>query len=461
MPVNSGPPENALADPSLRRQGHNHAIDDALAEARQSYVARNTFSGALFERAQDVMPGGNTRSALHFDPFPLYMASSAGAFVEDVDGHRYLDVLGEFTAGLYGHNDPLIREAVTQTLEGGISNGAPGEAEIELAALMRQRFPSLERIRFCNSGTEANLYALTLARAATGRTNLVCFRGAYHGGVFVFADGGSAMNAPFDWTVCRYNDAEEASHVIDQLGPSLAAVIVEPMLSNGGCIPATTEFLQVLRERTAAHGAILIFDEVVTSRMGAGGLQGLYGICPDLTTFGKYLGGGFSFGAFGGRADLLDHMNPMRPNALPHAGTFNNNLFSMRAGVVGLEKIYAAERAEAFLRTGERLRSRLNELAAPHGLGVQFTGVGSAMNIHFHNGEIRCPEDIAVEPQQLFQLFHFDLMENGIYAARRGQINLSLPMGDKEFDTIVLAVQAFLERRSPLLSNVGVNGQSQ
>lgn len=422
--------------------------------AVQRYADRNPRSRALHERACAYMPGGNTRSALYWAPFPLYVTHSEGCRVHDADGHEYLDVLGEFTAGLYGHSDPVIAEAVTRTVAGGYSNGAPGAGEIQLAQLISKRFPSVASVRFCNSGTEANLYALTLARIFTGRSKLLAFSGAYHGGVFSFAGGGSPMNAPYDWSLARYNDSSGAADLIERLGTDLAAVIVEPMMSNGGCIAADASFLRVLREKCSQVGAVLIFDEIVTSRMGPGGLQQRLGITPDMTTFGKYFGAGFSSGAFGGRIDIMNLLNPTAPGALMHSGTFNNNAYSMTAGYAALNSVFTPARADSLYVDGEALRARLNDNARSIAPAVQFTGCGSIMNIHFHRGPIRCPEDLAPESKELLRLFHLDMLEEGIYAAARGQINLSLPMQSKEFDAIASAIGKVLNRRADLIEAI-------
>jgi glutamate-1-semialdehyde 2,1-aminomutase len=422
--------------------------------AVQSYAGRNPMSRALHDQACSCMPGGNTRSALYWAPFPLYVTRSEGCRVQDADGHEYLDVLGEFTAGLYGHSDPVIAEAVARTVAGGYSNGAPGTSEIQLAQLISQRFPSVTSVRFCNSGTEANLYALTLASIFTGRSKLMGFSGAYHGGVFSFAGGGSPMNAPYDWSLARYNDNAGAAEFIERLGSELAAVIVEPMMSNGGCIPADASFLRVLQEKCSQVGAVLIFDEIVTSRMGPGGLQQRLGITPDMTTFGKYFGAGFSSGAFGGRADVMNLLNPSVPGALLHSGTFNNNVYSMTVGYAALRNVFTPARADALFADGEALRARLNDIARSIVPAVQFTGCGSIMNIHFHRGPIRCPEDLAGESKELLRLFHLDMLEEGIYAAARGQINLSLPMQPKDFDEIASAVKTSLNRRADLIEAI-------
>ena len=429
----------------------NSTLLAAVEDAAAAFANRNPNSARLFERAQTSMPGGNTRSALYFDPFPLFVSESFDARIKDADGHIYLDALGEFTAGLYGHSDGKIQRTVIETAQRGVSNGAPSEAEIAFADLICNRFPAIESVRFCNSGTEANLYALTLARAATGRTKFLAFSGAYHGGIFVFGGGGASVNAPYDWTLCQFNEIEKTVATIEGLAGQLAAVIVEPMMSNGGCIPATKEFLEALRNACNRTGAVLIFDEVVTSRMGPSGAHALLGVTPDLVTLGKYLGAGFSFGAFGGKRDIMELMNPKRADALPHAGTFNNNVYSMSAGFVGLNEVFTPERAAELYQSGERLREMLNAVAAEVSPFVKFTGCGSAMNIHFCDGTITSPEDLVAEPRDLFKLFHFDLLEAGVYPARRGQINLSLAMNDMDLRLIAEAAAQFLERRAGLI----------
>ena len=430
------------------------SLAEALCEAEAAFARRNPASLALHGEAARWMPGGNTRTALHLQPFPLYVTSSTGCRIQDADGHVFLDVLGEYTAGLYGHSDPVIGAAITETAARGASNGAPGEGEIRLSRLMCDRFPSVEQIRFCNSGTEATLYAISLARLATGRSRMIAFSGAYHGGVFAFPKEGGPINAPYDWSIARYNDAPGAAALIAAIGDELAAVVVEPMMSNGGCLPANPAFLRILREACDAVGAVLIFDEIVTSRMGAGGAQGRLGLTADLTTFGKYLGAGFSFGAFGGRADLMDLMNPSNPASVGHAGTFNNNVYSMSVGASALEQVFTPARAERLFEDGERLRARLNAIAREITPAAQFTGWGSIMNVHFRRAPISSPDDLADAPKGLTRLFHFDLLEAGVYAAARGQINLSLPMGEAELDQIAAAVGGALERRSDLIEAV-------
>ncbi|PZQ47294.1 MAG: aspartate aminotransferase family protein [Rhodovulum sulfidophilum] len=423
------------------------SLAEALEAARGAYAARNPRSAELHAAARATMPGGNTRTALHFAPFPLYVARSAGARITDVDGHDHLDALTEYTAGLYGHGHPVVVAAVRETLEAGVSNGAPGAADVTLARLIAERFPSVEHLRFCNSGTEANLYALTLARIATGRGAVMAFEGAYHGGVLNFG-GGATMRAAMDWRVERFNDPAIGDR-IRAAGDGLAAVIVEPIMTNAGCIPAEPAFLEALREACDATGALLVFDEIVTSRHGPAGAQGLYGVRPDLTTLGKYLGGGFSFGAFGGPAELMARFDPFRPDGLPHAGTFNNNVFSMRVGAAALGQVFTPARAETLFMAGEGLRDELNGICAGLDVPVRFTGRGSVMAAHFTDRPIRSPRDLP-EQTDARALLHLDLIEAGLYAAPRGQFALSLAMEAADVAGIVATIGAALDRRRAL-----------
>ena len=428
----------------------NADLDSALAEAKEAYVARNPRSLARFVEATAVMPGGNTRTVLFYAPFPLGFAGGVGARLADLDGHSYIDFLGEFTAGIYGHSHPLIHRAIESALDGGINLGGHTLLEARFARAVTERF-GLERVRFTNSGTEANLMALATAVAATGRKKIIVFRGGYHGGVFMFRTGHSPVNVPHDFVLARYNDAPGAAALIAKHASELAAVLVEPMLGGGGCIPAEPAFLRALRAATSDADAVLIFDEVMTSRLGPHGLAAELGIRPDLTTLGKYIGGGMSFGAFGGRASLLDLFDPRRPDALPHAGTFNNNVLTMAAGLAGLTEVYTPEAAVALSARGEALRARLNALCRRAGRALQFTGIGSMMAAHFTAIPIHAPEDVADIDLRLKDLFFFDLLAQGIWIAQRGMINLSLTIGDAECDRLTAVVEEFLDTRHALL----------
>jgi len=415
----------------------NSTLDAALAEARERYVAANPASLAAHVEAAAVMPGGNTRTVLFHAPFPLTMARGAGCRLWDQDGHEYIDLLGEYTAGLYGHDNKVIRAAIDAALDRGWNLGGHGRMEARLARLICDRFPSIDLVRFTNSGTEANLMALGTARAATGQGTVLVFHGGYHGGVLYFGGGGIPINVPYRWLLGRYNDPANALALARAHADDLAAILVEPMQGSGGCLPGTPEFLHALRQAADETGAVLIFDEVMTSRMSAGGQQARLGITPDITTLGKYIGGGMSFGAFGGRRDLMDRYDPRRPDALPHAGTFNNNVLTMAAGVAGLTELFTPEAAEALYQTGEALRTELNRMAPP---GMSWTGIGSLMAVHFDRHETERRE-----------LFFLDMLDRGFYLARRGMLALSLEIGQPERQAFCAAVEDFIAARRPLL----------
>ncbi|MDN3565322.1 aminotransferase class III-fold pyridoxal phosphate-dependent enzyme [Paeniroseomonas aquatica] len=430
----------------------NSDLDAALAEAHEAYAAARPRSAAIHERARAVMPGGNTRSVLFYTPFPTAMVRGEGCRLWDADGREYLDLLGEYTAGLFGHSETRIIEAVKQALDRGINLASVGEAEQDLARLIIGRFPSIELVRFTNSGTEANLLALAAARGFTGRTKVMVMRGGYHGGVLTFATEQSAVNLPIPLAFTDYNDPAAATRDILAEGSLLAAVLVEPMLGSGGCIPASREFLQALRDATRQTGAVLIFDEVMTSRHGPGGLQQRMDVIPDMTTLGKYMAGGMSFGAFGGRADIMAVFDGHKPGTLPHAGTFNNNVWSMAAGCVAMGEIFDAATAEALYARGEALRDALNAACTAAGVGMQFTGRGSMLTVHFRPGPITAPYAATPAENALRELFFFDLLAQGIYLARRGMAALSLPVGEADCARYVAAVEEFVAARKPLLA---------
>jgi glutamate-1-semialdehyde 2,1-aminomutase len=427
------------------------ALTCALAEEISGYVARNPRSRDRFAEAASVMPGGNTRTALYHEPFPLRIVHGRGCRLWDADDHEYIDFLGEFTAGIYGHSDPVIRSAVDAAFERGVNLSGHTHLEAQLASIICSRFPSLDLIRFTNSGTEANLMALAGATVFTGRRRILVFEGGYHGGVLNFSSGNSVVNVPHDFIVGAYNDLERSLRLIEAHRDQLAAILVEPMLGSG-CIPADADFLRGLRDAATRHGALLIFDEVMTSRLSSGGRQLTLNITPDLTTLGKYLGGGMSFGAFGGRRDVMAQFDPRVAGALAHAGTFNNNVVTMSAGIAGLTQVLTADAIEAINARGDALRTRLNAVCSERRARLQFTGLGSLLSAHTTDRPIRTPVDTAHGDANLKGLFFFDMLRRGVYMARRGFMALSLPIGDAEIDHLVEAVDDFLDTRRDVAS---------
>jgi glutamate-1-semialdehyde 2,1-aminomutase len=248
------------------------------------------------------------------------------------------------------------------------------------------------------------------------------------------------LNAPYPFTVAGFNDVSGTRALIESAGDRLAALIVEPMLGGAGAIPGSPEFLHVLREVTEKTGAMLIFDEVMTSRLAPGGIQGVHGIRPDLTTFGKYLGGGFSFGAFGGPRHLMERFDPSRPDALSHPGTFNNNTITMAAGAAGLREVFTAEAVRALNERGDDLRDQVNTVFSETGVAMQATGIGSILGLHFQRNPITSPTDIIPATAQR-TLIHLAMMLRGHYFARRGYLALSVALTDEDIDHFVVAMR--------------------
>lgn len=353
----------------------NQNAKDALAKLHSTYTHLNPSSLQAHQSARQHQPGGNTRTVLHANPFPITFASGNGCTLTSLDGHTYTDFLGEYTAGIYGHNNATIRAAIDESLTRGWSLGGNNRYEKELAKLVCERFtPTMELVRFTNSGTEANMMAVATAIAWTGRKKILVFEGGYHGATLSFRNppresATKSVNLPHEWVVGTYNDIERTDEILAALPPkSLAAILVEPMLGNAGAIPGSLPFLQFLRTYASSHDALLIFDEVMTSRLSYRGLGHKLGIQPDLMTLGKWVGGGMSFGAFGGRRDIMEMYDPSKSGSLAHAGTFNNNVISMAAGCAGC-KVLDEETTNRLNDLGERLKEMVTDVVEKHFYG--------------------------------------------------------------------------------------------
>lgn len=405
------------------------------------------------------MPGGNTRTVLHTLPFPLTVAFGEGCKLRTIDGDEYLDFLGEYTAGIYGHNHPVIRKAIEQALDGGWNYGGHNQMEQKLAKIVCKRFPYMEKVRFVNSGTEANMIAIATAVVYTGKKKVLVFNKGYHGSTISGRGetGKPSLNLPHEFVVGTYNDIAGTEALLNTLpADSLAAILVEPMLGSGGCFIGTPEFLSSLRELATRYKALLIFDEVMTSRLAYHGLGHCMGIQPDLMTLGKWVGGGMSFGAFGGREDIMRMYDP-REGKLEHAGTFNNNVFSMSAGIAGctlLDETLLDElnsRGEMMHKeingvfnhaniTGEIPRAPMSDdmHTATHSRRppkMFVTGWGSLMTIHF-----------AGPDRDLLQgLFYMHMLDRGIWLAARGFVALSIEIQGTHIRQFIVALTEFCE----------------
>lgn len=415
---------------------NDESLDRAVAEAHDLYRRMHPASATADARARRVLPGGNTRSVLDFEPFPFRVRSAAGAELVDIDGHRYVDLCGNYTAGLLGHSPVGVERAIVEALAGGWTLGATHEREIELAELICDRFASIEQVRFTNSGTEANLMAIGTAKHATGRPGVAVFDRAYHGGVLSFgpaADGHHhPLNVPHDFRVGTFDDV---AAVDDLVTDDVACVLVEAVQGSGGCRPASPEFLAALRRRCDATGAILVLDEVMTSRLAPGGAQERYAIDPDMTTLGKYLGGGTTFGAFGGRRSLMANFDPAAGGRLTQAGTFNNNVVSMAAAIATLRNELTPQRISEVNDRGDRLRVALDAVLTSSAVPMSVTGLGSMLCLH------------AADDRLLDLTFHAALLD-GLYMARRGFMALSMEITDDHVARLCASVERFVDGAS-------------
>src|SRR5438045_7839693 len=356
-----------------------------LPSVEEQFRATTTRSRELYEQALQVMPGGVTRTSIYSEPYPIYAARGEGCRVWDVDGTRRLDLVVNYTALVAGHAHPAVVEAIQEQAALGTSFAAPNPPEVRLATELVERVASIEKIRFTNSGTEATMMALRLARAHTGRTKFAKVEGGYHGSHDLVQEpevAGTLPDVGEFAVVIPYNDAAGATAILDRHGAEVAAVIVEPILGSGGMIPADPEYLRALRAACDRHGSLLIFDEVISFRVARGGAQELYGIRPDLTTLGKVIGGGLPVAAFGGRADVMELLDPRRDPSIAQGGTYNGNPLGMAAGVATLTEL-TPDLYDDLNRKGARVCEELAEVFASHDVAVQVNGAGSMFALHF------------------------------------------------------------------------------
>ncbi|MDW6021321.1 aspartate aminotransferase family protein [Mesorhizobium sp. BAC0120] len=422
-------------------------------------------SRALFERARKVMPGGNTRTTVFIDPFPIYAQRGEGCRVWDVDGNVYYDCINNFTAMIHGYGHPDVTAAVVDQMPHGSAFGAPTESELDLAELLCERLPSVEQIRFANSGTEGVMMAIKAARAFTERSKIVKIEGAYHGS-YDFAEvsldsspanwGDMPASTPYakgtprgvldDVIAVPFNDIAALQAVFGAYGDTIAGILIDPMPNRAGLVPARKDYLDAMVKIAHAAGSLVIFDEVISFRLGYSGAQGLWGITPDLTALGKIIGGGFPVGAVGGRADVMAVFDPTRGKpALPHGGTFTANPVTMRAGLAAMRALTPASFAHLDA-IGALLREGITASLARHGLDGQCVGLGSLFKVHFTAlpiSDYRSVYPGASERRKL-DLFHKSLIDRGVLSASYGLFALSTSMTHEDAREILAAIDGAL-----------------
>jgi glutamate-1-semialdehyde 2,1-aminomutase len=414
--------------------------DDDGSDLLAAYLARTPRSAAMFERAAAALPGGSTRTTIYSAPYPPYMTHGQGLRTWDVDGNEYRDFLGNYTSLILGHAHPDVVAAVEAQVRRGSAFAAPTETEIELAEELRRRLPSVELIRFTNSGTEATMFAIRAARAFTGRPLLAKFEGAYHGTHDAAVAWTAGVPAGISDLVLElpWGDEDGVKRALRGREGAVAAIIIEPVQGAGGVRAAHPEFLRFLRDLTLRIGALLIFDEVIAFRVGPNGAQGrLGGVRPDLTTLGKIIGGGYPSGGFGGRAEVMGQFDARRAGALVHGGTFNGNPVSAAAGLATLRFLTPARYSE-LERLGERARRGIAAGIRAAEIVARVGGVASLFQV-FPGPSLRPPDGLS--PQAALFL---GLLVDGFHLAPRGMGALSTPATDADVDDLVVAVLARL-----------------
>ncbi len=388
-------------------------------------------SHLAFARAKQLMPGGVNSPARAFGGVggePVFIDRAEGAWLFDIDGNRYLDYILSWGPMILGHGHPAVVEAVEAALRRGTSFGAPTLAENELAELVIEAVPSIQRVRLVNSGTEATMSAIRLARGFTGRPIIIKFAGNYHGHVdsLLVAAGSSAAtlgapNSPGvtegtarDTLVLRYNDPQAVEDAFAEHGPRIAGAIVEPVVGNMGCVRATTAFRETLREMTYKHGALLIFDEVMSGfRVAYGGAQSVFGVEPDLTTLGKIIGGGLPVGAYGGRADIMDHVLPA--GKVFQAGTLSGNPLATAAGIATLKILRDANPYPSLEHLSARLAAGLEAAAKSAGVPLHLGRLGSMMTLFFSDGPVTDWDTASRCDTKRYARYFWGMLERGVY----------------------------------------------
>jgi glutamate-1-semialdehyde 2,1-aminomutase len=447
------------------------------------YQALTPESRALYDRAVNHLPSGSTRASIFYEPYPRYVQRASGCCLYDVDGHEVTDFLNNYTSQILGHAHPRVTAAAQQQLLNGSAYGAPTRLEVEHAEELKRRVPTLEKVRYTNSGTEATLLAIIAARAYTGRKLIGKVEGGYHGNneysaVSVAPDpadsslpahpGGVASSAGIlpdlvqQVKVVPFNDVTALEQLVRASGRDLAGFICEPVLGSSGVIPPARDYLQRVRELTAANDTVLIFDEVISGfRLSPGGAQALYGVRPDLTTMGKIIGGGFPVGGLGGVDEVMSVFDLSRgPKAVFASGTFNANPVTLTAGLATLRELTPAVYSHLNSLADEAVRGT-QRLIADYGLQAQMTRAASLFNIHFTDREVVDYRSAKSEDKRMKTDYFLGMNVKNVLLASRGLGCISAPMARKEITQFLEATEWVFDQLRPLQPRVAARQQTR
>lgn len=436
-----------------------NAATDGMEKAKARYFAATPKSRALAEQARGYLPDGVSRTGLVYSHYPPFIERAEGQFLYDVDGNAILDVANGFSSLPLGHAHPAVVEGIQEQLARGMGHGLMSEREVELASMLSERFPSMERVRFTASGTEATMFAVRLARAFTGKTTFARMEGSYHGLHDMMSSGmGANIGQPWpgmeddpvgygvpprvreEVAFLPFNDLEGCADVMAEHADDLAAVIVEPFMGAGGGIPSEPGFLAGLRDLCDRHGALLIFDEMISIGMSPSGAQGYYGVTPDLTACGKLVGGGMPMGVFGGRADIMALCagEGAAPPVL-HSGTWNAHPLAMAAGVAQLRQL--TPEAYAYLgEIGDYMRGSVRDLADARGVTIQVNGICHFSAFHYTTEPVRNHRDARKGDAALAWRVGFSLLSQGFHVPGGIRTNLSTAIEKTDIDRFITAL---------------------
>ena len=422
----------------------------------EAYKKRTKKSRAASERARKFLPGGETRMSIYFPPHPLWIDRAKGCRFVDLDGNEYIDFNNCYSALVLGHAHPKVMKAVKEQIMRGTAHPALMPVVIRWAELLCRRVKSIDRVRFTNSGTEAVMMAIRVARGFTGRDKIIKMEGGYYGSYDAVVHPSDAPGLPRsvleDSITIPYNDEQAAERAVLENKGKVAAVISEGMMGAAGQIPPKDGYLRFLRKLTEENGVLLILDEVQCFRVGHGGVQGIFGIEPDLTTLGKIIGGGFPVGAFGGRKEIMDFCSA-DSHKVYHSGTFNGNPVTAIAGITTLEQFSFREVAR-INKLGEMISEGIGRVFVKLGIKGQVTGMGSLRNLHFSPVPVVNGKTAEEANKEIQRLLHFALMERGIFVSNRTSLSTCTPMTKKEINTAIAAVEDALIELKPHIEQI-------
>ena len=422
----------------------------------EAYGKRTPKSKTTIEAARKYMPGGESRSAIWFDPYPIWIDKAEGCRFTDVDGNEYIDFHNCYTTMILGHANPRVVAAVREQAGQGTAMGAFIPKVVRWAELVCNWAYSVDKVRFGNSGTEVVMMALRAARAVTGRDLILktehCYHGSYDPIVYPSDAPGITKGVQRESIIVPYNDKKAAEKAIIENKDKLAAVIVEGAMGAAGMVPPRDGYLEFLRKVTADNGILFILDEVISLRLAVGGTQKIFGIKPDLTTMGKIIGGGYPVGAVGGTADIMKIFEP-GPGKVYHSGTLNANPMTATAGIATMEQL-TPEAIDKINKLGESFASGVRNVFKRLNIKGQVTGMGSLQNIHFSDKPIIDGKSAKEVNKELLHLVYLATQERGIFSASRGMYVMSTPMTQKEIDAAVKAIEDIMLELKPTIENL-------